>query len=94
MSDTNNDIHAAIIKVMNSLAKGLVNSICDLDAARRESFDAGFDAGFAASGEGYNFEYPFQDHCIKPREDLEWSTHASNARAIWMARFEVQEVSE
>ncbi len=29
-------------------------------------------AGFNASGEGYNAEYPFQDNEIKPEKDIAW----------------------
>lgn len=38
----------------------------------REAFTKGFYAGFRASGEGYNGEYPFADHGrdVEADEDL------------------------
>lgn len=35
----------------------------------REAFTKGFYAGFRASGEGWNGEYPFADHCRDVEED-------------------------
>lgn len=34
-----------------------------------DAFKAGFLAGFDASGEGWNGEYPFSDKCLDPQDD-------------------------
>ena len=45
----------------------------DLQAeAERKAWDAGFLAGFNASCEGYNGEYPFDDKRRNPAEDAGW----------------------
>ena len=36
----------------------------EVQAALDAAFRAGFFAGFRATGEGWNGEYPFNDHCM------------------------------
>jgi hypothetical protein len=38
----------------------------------KETLEAAYLAGFNASGEGYNGEYPFQDHNAHPEQDADW----------------------
>jgi hypothetical protein len=42
------------------------------DEALRMALEAAYLAGFNASGEGYNGEYPFQDHNAHPEQDAGW----------------------
>lgn len=37
-----------------------------------DAFKAGYLAGFQATGEGYNGEWPFGDKCIDPTTDENW----------------------
>ena len=40
--------------------------------AMKLALDAAYLAGFNASGEGYNGEYPFSDKAYKPQDDADW----------------------
>jgi hypothetical protein len=40
--------------------------------ALKLALEAAYLAGFNASGEGYNGEYPFQDHNAHPEQDTGW----------------------
>ncbi len=46
-----------------------------VDKALKEAYLA----GFLASGEGYNAEYPFQDYSQNPEEDKWWCKNRDNA---------------
>jgi hypothetical protein len=51
------------------------------------ALDAAYLAGFNASGEGYNGEYPFQDHGAHPEQDAGWIKNRDNEiTAIKQAR--------
>jgi hypothetical protein len=39
----------------------------------KEALEAAYLAGFNASGEGYNGEYPFGDRSERPEQDKDWS---------------------
>lgn len=43
-----------------------------LAKAEREGMERAYLAGFAASGEGWNGEYPFSDHAGSPLDDDDW----------------------
>lgn len=43
------------------------------------ALEAAYLAGFNASGEGYNGEYPFGDHARNPEEDAAWIKDRDNA---------------
>lgn len=43
-----------------------------LASAEREGMKRGYELGFAASGEGWNGEYPFGDQNRSPTSSLEW----------------------
>ena len=43
-----------------------------------EALKAAYLAGFNASGEGYNGEYPFGDHVQDPEEDAAWRKNRDN----------------
>jgi hypothetical protein len=40
--------------------------------AMKLALEAAYLAGFNASGEGYNGEYPFRDHDAHPEQDVDW----------------------
>ena len=42
------------------------------DEALKLALEAAYLAGFNDSGEGYNGEYPFRDHCASPLKDHHW----------------------
>ena len=42
------------------------------DEALDKALEAAYLAGFNASGEGYNFEHPFQRHNAHPEQDAGW----------------------
>lgn len=44
----------------------------------RNAIEAAYLAGFNASGEGYNGEYPFQDHGKDPEQDAAWVKDREN----------------
>ncbi len=51
------------------------------------ALDAAYLAGFNASGEGYNGEYPFRDHGAHPEQDAGWIKNRDNElTAIKQAR--------
>ena len=47
--------------------------------AMKLALEAAYLAGFNASGEGYNGEYPFRDHARNPEEDAAWIKDRDNA---------------
>ena len=47
--------------------------------AMKLALEAAYLAGFNASGEGYNGEYPFQDHNAHPAQDEGWCQNRDNA---------------
>ncbi|CAB5220185.1 hypothetical protein UFOVP232_78 [uncultured Caudovirales phage] len=47
--------------------------------ALKLALEAAYLAGFDASGEGYNAEYPFGDHKKDPEQDAAWVKHRDNA---------------
>ena len=47
--------------------------------AMKLALEAAYLAGFNASGEGYNAEYPFGDHARNPEEDAVWIKDRDNA---------------
>jgi hypothetical protein len=48
------------------------------DDALKLALEAAYFAGFNASGEGYNGEYPFGDHVQDPEEDAAWRKNRDN----------------
>lgn len=51
--------------------------------ARRAALEAAYLAGFNASGEGYNGEYPFGDNSRNPADDSNWcATRDDDIRAL------------
>ena len=53
-----------------------------LDAARYEGWNAAYLAGFNASGEGWNGEYPFSDKSKSPEDDPDWIAARDRIRAL------------
>ena len=53
-----------------------------LDAARYEGWNAAYLAGFNASGEGWNGEYPFSDKSKSPEDDPDWIATRDRIRAL------------
>ena len=47
--------------------------------AMKLALEAAYLAGWNASGEGYNSEYPFGDHARNPEEDAAWIKDRDNA---------------
>ena len=47
--------------------------------AMKLALEAAYLAGFSASGEGYNSEYPFGNHARNPEEDAAWIKDRDNA---------------
>ena len=47
--------------------------------AMKLALEAAYLAGWNASGEGYNAEYPFGDHARNPEEDAAWIKDRDNA---------------
>ena len=47
--------------------------------AMKLALEAAYLAGWNASGEGYNAEYPFGDHARNPEEDAAWLKDRDNA---------------
>jgi hypothetical protein len=57
------------------------------DEALDKALEAAYLAGFNASGEGYNGEYPFRDHGAHPEQDAGWiKNRDSELNAIKQAR--------
>jgi len=44
-----------------------------------EAFKAGYLAGFASTGEGYNCEWPYNDKGIHPESDEPWAKDRDDA---------------
>ncbi len=59
--------------------------------AMKLALDAAYLAGFNASGEGYNGEYPFGDHARNPEEDAAWIKDRDNALREALAKQPAQQ---
>jgi hypothetical protein len=59
--------------------------------AMRQALEAAYLAGFNASGEGYNGEFPFQDRSCSPEDDPQWCQKRGDALRTAIAEAEKQE---
>lgn len=62
--------------------------------AMKLALEAAYLAGFNASGEGYNGEYPFRDHARNPEEDAAWIKDRDNALREALAEQPAQQEQE
>ena len=63
------------------------------DEALKLALEAAYLAGFDASGEGYNAEYPFGDHKKDPEQDAAWVKDRDNALRQALAQQEQEPVA-
>jgi hypothetical protein len=64
------------------------------DETLKLALEAAYLAGFNASGEGYNGEYPFQDHNAHPEQDADWVRCRDNKIAAIEAHHGVMKGSQ
>jgi len=59
--------------------------------AMKQALEAAYLAGFNASGEGYNGEFPFQDGSCSPEDDPQWCQKRDDALRTAIEQAEKQE---